>query len=124
MSIRHNGTGTISKTFKTKRLAVEFTRTVEGDNRLLSSLSNSISKGLTLCALINEYLNQYNGRDKGLFGRLMWWSREYGHLTLDKVSVLIVREGLMTLSKYAIRGHRHKGETKQLDYQRSGSTVK
>lgn len=124
VTIRHNDTGTISKTFKTKRLAVEFTRTVEGDNQLLSSLSNPINKGLTLCALIEEFTNQYTGRDTGLNGRLMWWSRNFGHLTLDKISALVVREGLSLLSSgNAVRGHGRKGDTKQLDHQRSGSTV-
>lgn len=124
VTIRRTGTGTISKTFKTKRLAVEFTRTVEGDKQLLSSLSNPISKGLTLSALIEEFTNQYTGRNTGMSGQLMWWSRKYGHLTLDRITTLVVREGLNILSAgNALRAHGRKGGTKELDHLRSGSTV-
>ena len=123
VTIRHTGNGTISKTFPLKKQAVEFSRTVEGNDKLALSLGNPITRGLTLATLIDEYMEQYTGKDTCIAGRLDWWSNQYGAMPLNKVSAVTIREGIKLLGETsAVRGN-GVGKTKDLNRLRSGSTL-
>ncbi len=123
VTIRQSGQGTISKTFPLKKQAVEFSRTVEGDRKLQQALGNPITKSLTLATLIEEYINQYNGKDHGIYGCLSWWSNQYGSLQLNKISVATIRDALKLLAQgKAFRGN-GVGKTIELSRTRSGATV-
>jgi integrase len=123
VTIRQSGQGTISKTFPLKKQAVEFARTVEGDSKLQQALGNPTTRGLTLSSLIDEYMEQYQGKDHGLIGCLSWWSTLYGKLPLNKISVSTIRSALKLLSEgNAIRGN-GVGKTKEVARKRSGATI-
>lgn len=123
VTIRHSGNGTVCKTFPTKKEAVEFSRIVEGDSALLQTLGNPISRTLTLADLIDEYLDQYHGKDHGIYGCLSWWRKQFGHISLNKISAFTIREGIKLLSEgKAVRGN-GPGKLKELERKRSGSTV-
>lgn len=123
VTIRQSGNGTISKTFPLKKQAVEFARAVEGDNKLSLSLGNPVTRSLTLSTLIDEYLNQYNGKDHGIYGCLDWWSGQYGTIPLNKISVATIREGINLLSQGKASRGNGVGKTKDLNRTRSGATV-
>ncbi|MCU7836226.1 MAG: site-specific integrase [gamma proteobacterium symbiont of Taylorina sp.] len=123
VTIRQTCNGTICKTFPLKKQALEFARIVEGDNKLQQALGNPVTRALTLSILIKEYLDQYAGKDPCTYSRLTWWSNQYGNLSINKVSSVIVREGLKLLSDgNAIRGN-GVGKTKEINRKRSGTTV-
>lgn len=125
VTIRRAGHSAICKNFKTKKEALAYSRKVEGDDNLISTLGNSVAKGLTLNQVIDEFMEQYSGKDSGLQGKLNWWSAEYGHLSLNLINALVVRDGLKKLSEGKVRrsdGGR-KGRVIEVAKQRSGSTV-
>ncbi|MCU7837182.1 MAG: site-specific integrase [gamma proteobacterium symbiont of Taylorina sp.] len=123
VTIRQNGNGTICKTFPTKKTAVEFARTVEGDSKLQQALGNPVTRAITLSILIEEYLDQYNGKDHGIYGCLSWWSNQFGNIPLNKISVVTIREGIkLLINGNAIRGN-GPGKIKEMNRKRSGSTV-
>jgi len=123
VTIRQSGNGTISKTFPLKKQAVEFARTVEGDNKLSSALGNPVTKALTLDILVEEYLEQYSGKDGGIYSRLDWWSTQYGKLPLNKISVATIRGALKLLSEGKVIRGDGVGKTKEVDRTRSGATI-
>ncbi|NOQ79259.1 MAG: tyrosine-type recombinase/integrase, partial [Gammaproteobacteria bacterium] len=123
VTIRLSGTGTICKTFPTKKAAVEFARTVEGDDKLATALGNPVTRALTLSNLIEEYLEQYNGNDHGIYGCLSWWSSQYGHISLNKISAVIIRDGVKRLSSGNVLRGNGPGKLKEMNRKRSGSTV-
>lgn len=122
-TIRQTGNGTISRTFPTKKAAVEFSRIVEGDNKLAIALGNPVTRALTLAILIDEYLEQHVGKDKGIIGRLGWWSKQYGQLPLNKLSMVTIRDGLKILSNGNVVRYDGPGKTKEINKLRSGATV-
>jgi len=122
VTIRQSGNGTVCKTFPLKKQALEFARTVEGDNKLLSALGNPVNKTLTLSILIDEFMEQYSGRDQTIIGHLLWWQNRIGYLTIGNVNVALIRETLKLLSTGNCL-HKGSGKLKELDRKRSGSTV-
>ncbi len=123
VTIRQTGNGTICKTFPTKKMAVEFARKVEGNDELALALGNPIAMKLNLSDIITEYLELYTGKDHGLYGCLAWWSKQYGHLPLNKINAVTIREGIKLLSNgNTLRGN-GLGQTKEMNRKRSGSTV-
>lgn len=95
--IRLSGLKPITKTFPTKTLATQFQRNVEGNEKLQQSLGSVVLSSLRLSKIIELYINQYTGKDPSVIGRLNWWDKLYGTLTLNKFNSMKVREGLKLL---------------------------
>ena len=123
VTIRQSGNGTICKTFPTKKSALEFSRIVEGDNKLQLALGNSVTRALNLSVLIKEYLNQYTGKDICVYGRLTWWDKHYGNLSINKVSAVIIREGLKVLAETNFVRGDGVGKTKEVNRTRGNGTI-
>jgi len=64
--IRLSGLKPIRKTFNTMRDALVFSRTVEGDLKLSNALGNPVLHSLTLIHLIDDYLQQFTGKDNNV----------------------------------------------------------
>jgi len=94
----------ITKTFKNKKSALEYSRRIEGDNELAVAMGDPVTNGLLLSTLINEYIGQFTGKDKNVFYRLAWWNEHYGHITLAEISHTTIRKGLKALSEAGRQG--------------------
>jgi len=98
VQIRLSGLKPISKTFPTKTLAIKFQREVEGNKKLQQSLGNPIMGNLTLSTILNSYMEQYTGKDPSVVGRLLWWGKQYGSLSLINFDSFKIREALKTIA--------------------------
>lgn len=94
----------ITKTFKNKKSALEYSRRIEGDNELAFALGDSVTNGLLLSTLIDEYIGQFSGKDKNVFYRLAWWYERYGHILIANVSHSTIRQSLKQLSELGRQG--------------------
>jgi len=52
---------------------------------------------LTLSQLIDQFVYQYDKKDKNIIKRLEWWCGQYGHLKIDNLSTDHIRYGINTL---------------------------
>ena len=96
--IRKAGLKPITKTFSTKRFAIQYTQRIEGDLELAQSLGNPTTSELTLHQAVVEYLGQYQKKDRRMTsGRLWWWVQRYGHLSIN-IDAATVKAGLRALS--------------------------
>lgn len=94
----------ITKTFKNKKAALEYSRRIEGDNELALAMGDPVTNGLLLSTLIDEYIGQFSGKDKNVFYRLAWWYEHYGHMSLADISHTTIRAGLKQLSNSGRQG--------------------
>lgn len=97
--IRLKGLRPISKTFKTKTLAKQFVREVEGDFQLQHALGRPIVNKIKFNDFVELYLNQYTGKDPSTTGRLKWWCEQFGNIDVTEVTSFMVDDGLIKLSK-------------------------
>jgi len=123
VQIRLSGLKSITKTFPTKTLATKFQREVEGNRKLQLALGDPGTSGITLSELIDEYMNQYQGKDHGLPVSLTWWKNYCGGLVVNQCTVSVIRKGINQLAEgYVLRGD-GIGKTKELKRKRRGATV-
>jgi integrase len=94
----------ITKTFKSKKSAIEFARRIEGDNDLSAALGDPVTHKLILSALIYEYLGRFSGKDKNVFYRLAWWSESIGTIPIPEISHTTIRVCLNQLACSGRRG--------------------
>jgi len=94
----------ITKTFKNKKSAIEYSRRIEGDNELALAMGDPVTNGLLLSTLIDEYTGQFSGKDKNVFYRLAWWYEHYGYMSLADISHTTIRKGLKQLSDAGRQG--------------------
>jgi len=94
----------ITKTFKNKKAALEFSRRIEGDNELALAMGDPVTNGLLLSTLIDEYIGEFSGKDQNVFYRLAWWNEHYGHLSLADISHSTIRRALKQLTEAGRRG--------------------
>lgn len=73
--IKNKDVKTITKVFKTRKLAVEFAKRIEGNHELLLAYGNSHYHKISFKELIDKYLrNEYKGSDpKGQQHKLNFW---------------------------------------------------
>ncbi len=96
--VRLAGHKPITKQFKTKKEALEFARTVEGNKDLAFTLGNPATKNLNLNTLIDEFLKEYSGNDHNMVYRLQWWGRQCGKIIVGEITHQTVRWALKKLS--------------------------
>jgi len=94
----------ITKTFKNKKSALEYSRRIEGDNELALAMGDPVTNGLLLSTLIDEYIGQFSGKDKNVLYRLAWWYEHYGYMSLADISHTTIRKGLKQLSESGRQG--------------------
>lgn len=105
--VRLTGLKPISRTFKTKALAVAFGRKVEGDTELSRKLGAPTTDCPNFGELVTEYLAAIELRDPNVGQRLGWWKQQFGAET--KVTVIDeykVDDGLQELAKCSGKGGR------------------
>jgi hypothetical protein len=89
VQIRLSGLKNIIKTFKTKTLATQFVREVEGSTQLLQALGKPIIEKITFKEFADVYMEQYTGKDASNNGRLNWWCNQLGTMQVMKIDELL-----------------------------------
>ena len=97
--IRLKGLKPISKTFSTKTLALQFARMVEGDSELARKLGTPQSLSINFSSLVDEYLAQANFRDKSARGRILFWVKHFGDMSMHSIDEFMVDQVLFDMSK-------------------------
>ena len=89
----------VTKTFKTRKSAEEFNSTLSLHSDVFNSLTNHALTSHTLADAISEYLQQHNGKDKNVAGRLDWWCKQLGQVSLGKINRADIKKALKRLSE-------------------------
>ncbi len=80
-----------TKTFRLKRDAVVWAKSLEADQDRMESLG-SPGAGMTLANLIDEYMRQYTGKDRSTNGHMAFWSRYLGAKKLTDITAREIRD--------------------------------
>lgn len=104
VQIRLTGLPPVAKTFSKKKDALSFVKQVEGDTELHRKLGKAHSFIPTFQSLVDLYMSQYNGRDKGTAGKLDWWCKRFGCYSVIKIDEFMVDDGLVDLKDSGLTG--------------------
>lgn len=96
--IRKKGYRAVSRTFTKKKDAEKWRDKVRGDDELLIAEGSAINRSMILAELIDEYIEQWQGRDKTTMARLAWWKDQYGQMIVGAISRKLINDTLKTLS--------------------------
>ncbi|MBL7005424.1 MAG: site-specific integrase [Gammaproteobacteria bacterium] len=99
VQIRKSGMKQITKSFDTKKNALAFSRTVEGDSEIQRKLGQPISFVISFKKLANLYMEQYTGKDRSTIGRLDYWCSCFDGLKVTEIDEFMVDDGLIELSE-------------------------
>ncbi|MFA0083068.1 tyrosine-type recombinase/integrase [Vibrio breoganii] len=98
--VQHTKGGSrVSKSFSTKKEAEKFAALMLVDEDLSQSLTNPILTSLSFREMVNEYLDQYTGRDESAGQRLQYWGDLFDSLPVGKISRARVRQELRKLQQ-------------------------
>ncbi|GAK82803.1 integrase [Vibrio ponticus] len=89
----------ISKSFPTKKSAEKFAARLVVDDDFSHSMTNQTLNSFLLSEAIDEFLEQYTGKDASLRQRLSHWSVTFGALAIGKISRQKVKTELRALLK-------------------------
>ena len=98
--IKSKGSKTITKVFKSKKLAIEFARHIEGNRESLLAFNKPQQSQLLFSELVQEYLlNRYRGtRPKDQSYRLDFWVNNLGSKQVEEITRMEISNLLSTLS--------------------------
>jgi integrase len=98
--IKSKGSKTITKVFKSKKLAIEFARHIEGNRESLIAFNKPQQSQLLFSELVQEYLlNGYRGtRPKDQSFRLDFWVNNLGSKQVEVITRMEISNLLSTLS--------------------------
>jgi integrase len=98
--IKSKGSKTITKVFKSKKLATEFARHIEGNRESLLAFNKPQQSQLLFSELVQEYLlNGYRGtRPKDQSYRLDFWVNNLGSKQVEEITRMEISNLLSTLS--------------------------
>ena len=98
--IKRKGSKTITKVFKSKKLAIEFAKHIEGNRESLLAFNKPKQSQLLLSELVKEYLlNGYSGtRLKDQSYRLDFWVNNLGSKQIEDITRIEISYLLTTLS--------------------------
>ena len=98
--IKNKGSKTITKVFKSKKLATEFARHIEGNRESLLAFNKPQQSKLLFSELVQEYLlNGYRGtRPKDQSYRLDFWVNNLGSKQVEEITRIEISSLLSTLS--------------------------
>lgn len=87
----------LSKSFKKKKEAEKFAATLVVDEQFADSLTNHHLNHLTLSNAIDEYLEQYTGKDNCVNYRLNWWHEMLGSKVIGNINRSSIKAALKQL---------------------------
>ncbi len=98
--IKRKGFKTITKVFKSKKLAIEFAKHIEGNRESLLAFNKPQQSQLLFSELVQEYLlNGYRGtRPKDQSYRLDFWVNNLGSKQVEEITRIEISNLLSTLS--------------------------
>jgi integrase len=98
--IKRKGFKTITKVFKSKKLAIEFAKHIEGNRESLLAFNKPQQSQLLFSELVQEYLlNGYRGtRPKDQSYRLDFWMNNLGSKQVEEITRMEISNLLSTLS--------------------------
>ncbi len=98
--IKSKGSKTITKVFKSKKLAIKFARHIEGNRESLLAFNKPQQSQLLFSELVQEYLlNGYRGtRPKDQSYRLDFWVNNLGSKQVEEITRMEISNLLSTLS--------------------------
>ncbi len=98
--IKRKGFKTITKIFKSKKLAIEFAKHIEGNRESLLAFNKPQQSQLLFSELVQEYLlNGYRGtRPKDQSYRLDFWMNNLGSKQVEEITRMEILNLLSTLS--------------------------
>lgn len=88
-----------SKSFPTKKSAEKFAALLVVDDDFSHSMTNQTLNSFLISGAIDEFLEQYNGKDASLHQRLNYWATTIGSLAVGKVTRQKVKAELRMLLK-------------------------
>ncbi len=103
-TIKKDGSTLKSKTFRLKTHASAWAKRIEGDFELMSAYS---SRGavMTFDELSNEYMEQWNGKDRSFDYKVRYWRELLSTRRLIDIDSQLIRDGLKQYgSGVALRG--------------------
>jgi len=110
--IRKAGTKPISKTFTSKKLAIQFAQSIDSNREFLEAYGYKNKKDIKLSLLISEYLNiDYKGKDKVEHSRkLRVWLETLGDVLIKDIKTNNITDSLGTLPSHLSNAsiNRHK----------------
>ena len=110
--IRKVGTKPISKTFTSKKLAIQFAQSIDSNREFFEAYGYKNKKDIKLSLLISEYLNiDYKGKDKVEQSRkLRVWLETLGDVLIKDIKTNNITDSLNTLPSHLSNAsiNRHK----------------
>lgn len=120
--IRRKGYPALSKTFHTKKDATNWAREHDREAKLSQACSTSRGRRKTVSDAIEQYIEDYTGRDPTKITRLAWWKEEIGDTKLAELNPSLIADCLDKLARGKAQ-HRKGKEIVNLNRRRSGPTV-
>jgi len=120
VSVRRAGHPPVYGSFRTRKEADAFARTVEGDLGKHARLLGGQLRRHKLSELIDWGMARHAGRDPMVVARAGWWRDHYGERTLDQAADIAAEGRTRLLSEPALQGGATVTPT---DRKRSASTV-
>jgi integrase len=121
--IRKKGIALKSKTFTLKRDAVIWAKRIEADHEMMEALGQR-GAAMRLDALIDEYIEQWQGKCITQLSRAAYWKEQLGKYKLVDITADMIRQQLKKLeSGHCTRGDGGKEKTKQLEKHPAAATI-
>ena len=97
--IRRKGARTVSKTFKSKKLALQFANRIESNREQLLAYGRTSVNKMTFSELAENYLqNSYSGKDPDAQRmKLNFWSKHIGKIYISEITTLDIFKVLNAL---------------------------
>jgi len=110
--IRKAGAKSISKTFTSKKLAIQFAESINSNREFYEAYGYKRKKDIKLSSLIIEYLNEnYKGKDKVEHSRkLRVWLKSINNILINEINANNIKNGLDALPSHLSNAsiNRHK----------------
>jgi len=97
--IRLKGLRPITRSFNTKKMALQFAREVEGNAELSRSLGMPLVNVPKFKIIVDEFMRQYQGKDSCTGSRLNYWSNLFGDMPITQIDEHMLDNGLVQLAK-------------------------
>jgi hypothetical protein len=117
------GRAITSKTFTRKTDAAIWANRLEADKEAVTALGSSGAR-MTFAALVDEYTEQWQGKDQFWINRKSFWVKQIGAYRLRDIDTDLMRQQLKSFHQGAcMRGNGRKGMTATFNKTRSAATV-
>jgi integrase len=120
--IRRKGFKTITRTFSTRTAAKSFARDTEGNTGRLNQLGGTGSR-MTLGEVIESYASEYQGKDKSVPTKLIYWKAQLGDWKVSAITRQVVAEELDKLKNDPAQQPLRGKESTETTHTRTQATV-